>query len=178
MLGAYLSCSPPYKKRDQGVTAWSKLSLREVLLPGAGLKLAWSVHIKTRIRIVGRWCEIDSKHTIGYYFPMRTLFIALLIAMLPLRGWVGGAMATEMASSQAQVQSAVSMPSDCVHVEMTQKDKARCGACTTCQVCHIVGLAASVSISTTVSTPSSLPQFAAAQFASADPALGQKPPIC
>lgn len=35
---------------------------------------------------------------------MRHLFIALLIALLPLRGWVGDAMATEMVILQVQAQ--------------------------------------------------------------------------
>ena len=35
---------------------------------------------------------------------MRHLFIALLIALLPLRGWVSDAMATEMVISQVQAQ--------------------------------------------------------------------------
>jgi hypothetical protein len=33
---------------------------------------------------------------------MRHLFVALLIALLPLRGWVGDAMATQMAAGQVQ----------------------------------------------------------------------------
>ena len=35
---------------------------------------------------------------------MRHLFIALLIALLPLRGWVSEAMATEMVVAQVQMQ--------------------------------------------------------------------------
>lgn len=35
---------------------------------------------------------------------MRHLFIALLIALLPLRGWVGDAMATEMVLAQVLMQ--------------------------------------------------------------------------
>ena len=35
---------------------------------------------------------------------MRHLFIALLIALLPLRGWVSDAMATEMVVAQVQIQ--------------------------------------------------------------------------
>jgi hypothetical protein len=39
---------------------------------------------------------------IPYHSPMRHLLLALLIALLPLRGWVGDAMATQMAAGQIQ----------------------------------------------------------------------------
>jgi hypothetical protein len=39
---------------------------------------------------------------IPYHSLMRHLLLALLIALLPLRGWVGDAMATQMAAGQIQ----------------------------------------------------------------------------
>jgi hypothetical protein len=39
---------------------------------------------------------------IPYHSPMRHFLLALLIALLPLRGWVGDAMATQMAAGQMQ----------------------------------------------------------------------------
>lgn len=39
---------------------------------------------------------------IPYHSLMRHLLLALLVALLPLRGWVGDAMATQMAAGQIQ----------------------------------------------------------------------------
>ncbi len=45
---------------------------------------------------------------------MRTLWIALLIALLPLRGWVGDAMAVTMAASP-HAAAALAVADDCPH---------------------------------------------------------------
>lgn len=45
---------------------------------------------------------------------MRTLWIALLVALLPLRGWVGDAMAVGMVASP-HAAAAVAMAHDCPH---------------------------------------------------------------
>lgn len=150
-----------------------------------------------------------------------------MIALLPLRGWVGDAMATQMAvhalhqagvESSASHQSAASiatetiassadntaasgtfhhqntvthaaMPSDCVeHGNTVSTDGAEtdlasndadsgCPDCAFCQACHTVALtSAEPNLSSSVH-PSARPQPAPAQFASAEAALGQKPPI-
>lgn len=46
---------------------------------------------------------------------MRTLWIALLIALLPLRGWVGDAMAVAMVSTAPHLATAVAAADDCPH---------------------------------------------------------------
>lgn len=136
---------------------------------------------------------------------MRFFILALMIALLPVRGWVGDAMATNMAAGHAQqianktiannvdesraearfehqptMSGAVQDVPDCAsHVppDVTAEAEANCDSCSACQSCHTVALSPA--------TPNSKAAFhafhaspAAAQlFASADAALGQKPPI-
>jgi hypothetical protein len=160
---------------------------------------------------------------------MRFLVLALMIALLPLRGWAGEVMATEMASSQlvrtyeeankrsdsatefvaahahkqgisatfegqktafeaskeqfeGNQPESVSMH-DCeghAKADVGAPADARgdsCSSCQICQVCHTVALStAAVNLTPTFSSRT-LPRPAAAQFASATSALGQKPPI-
>lgn len=153
---------------------------------------------------------------------MRLLFLILMIALLPLRGWAGEVMATEMASSQmtkTHLQRESAMKSGAAHaynhwsaavfegqkaaIEVQKlvfeaKDTptaamhdceghatadasgpvdGHCDSCSACQACHSVALSpAVVSLSLGFSSPC-LPRRAAAHFASAAAALGQKPPI-
>lgn len=46
---------------------------------------------------------------------MRALWIALLIALLPLRGWVGDAMAVSMIATPASAAAASPAGADCPH---------------------------------------------------------------
>lgn len=51
---------------------------------------------------------------------MRVLWIALLIALLPLRGWVGDAMAVSMAAAPlAAAAGQAAMGGDCPHMAMS-----------------------------------------------------------
>jgi len=152
----------------------------------------------------------------------RVLLIALMITLLPLRGWAGEVMATEMASSQVvrahiQVGSATKSGADYARIHWAKgtfegkktafevqkplfeaKDAqisamhdceghakaeestplaAHCDSCAACQACHIVALSTTaVDLNLTFSSRA-LPRPAAAHFASATAALGQKPPI-
>jgi hypothetical protein len=150
---------------------------------------------------------------------MRHLILALMIALLPLRGWVGDAMATQMAAHALQktaVEAASDhhpqetyatqivaahahetwakrtfdhqdtatqgtvMPPDCLeHTAPTGTDHSDsgCADCAFCQVCHTVALTSSEPNLTSSAHPSALAQREAAPFASAEAALGQKPPI-
>jgi len=135
---------------------------------------------------------------------MRFLLIALMIALLPLRGWMGDAMATEMAASPGQASQIAAKTiaaevhnageSDHFHHEMTATETAqstpdcldhsadtkshgKCGSCSACQACHTVALSSAAQTLRPVFHPFTLPASAAAQFASAEAALGQKPPI-
>ncbi len=144
----------------------------------------------------------------------RLIFIVIMIALLPLRGWVGDAMATQMAlhgSGQTSVATdghhgdevagpsahgpassqvgqphhtddmqATGMLPDCAqHGAEPTGDHAEsgCANCAFCQVCHTVALAEiGPSMSPSFSAAPAL-RTSAVQFASAEAALGQKPPI-
>ena len=139
---------------------------------------------------------------------MRHLFLIIMIALLPLRGWVSDAMATGMAATQAQQTQAVATKivathtgaasakthfdletmtaaadptaADCSGHVLAAKSHAadtHCESCSICQACHTVALspvAAGVSAAFNLGT---LPRAAAAQFASAQTALGEQTPI-
>jgi hypothetical protein len=136
---------------------------------------------------------------------MRTLLLALMIALLPIRGWLGDAMAVEMvrhtlpaASLLAQEASTASAAADAhCHEAMEASDGGMatmahhdegsssdhgtdhqgCGTCTVCQVCHTVALGGTPLIDIVHGAPQAPPAAHAARFASAEPVLGLKPPI-
>ena len=150
---------------------------------------------------------------------MRIFLFALMIALLPLRGFAGDVMATEMAiqlaaqhSQQNEVRdhhadasknvapnadhSGASGHFDSHHETAAAQEAAttanacaghfateQChssdshGSCQACQACHTVALSLAFNPVQPVFASSMLPHLAAAQFASAEAALGQKPPI-
>ena len=139
---------------------------------------------------------------------MRHLFLILMIALLPLRGWVSDAMATGMLASQVQqhqqtapkiaaphaheagvqahhdteivVANAAKTAGDCSgHASGGTGHAAdtHCDSCSVCQACHTVALSPAAAGVTAVFDLRTLPLAAVAQFASAEAALGQKPPI-
>ena len=144
---------------------------------------------------------------------MHIFLFVLMIALLPLRGFAGDVMATEMAiqmATQAQSHhadatkdiaahadhSGASGHFDSHHETATAQEAAtttnacadhlaaeQChssdthGSCQACQACHTVALALAFDPVQPVFASSMLPRLAAAQFASAEAALGQKPPI-
>lgn len=98
---------------------------------------------------------------------MRTLLLALMIALLPIRGWLGDAMALEMVRHSLPAAEAVvaaangiaethcheaAMEADTGHdmaamhgtsgdsQQSHGTDHANCGTCVACQVCHTVAL--------------------------------------
>lgn len=136
---------------------------------------------------------------------MRHLVLALMIVLLPLRGWAGDAMATQMASSAIAMQTgtagthampATSAPehqnSSSEHVQASPDcheylaanagnnnpvDNDHCGTCQACQACHTVALSPSpLEVAASFASPQLRPSRAAV-FTSAATALGQKPPI-
>ena len=139
---------------------------------------------------------------------MRHLFLIFMIALLPLRGLVGDAMATGMAAGQvAQMQQMhvatksiatnahtasakagfyheTAAPdaalADCAGHGAEDADHggaSHCDTCSACQACHTVALAHAASSVSSTFQAFALPYSAADQFASADAALRQKPPI-
>ena len=154
---------------------------------------------------------------------MRVFLFALMIALLPLRGFAGDVMATEMAIQMAaqtsaehsQPESGLSHHADATEIAAANAHHSRAsshlhshqdtapakeavttasactghaateqchssdnhGSCQACQACHTVALSLAFNQAQPVLVSSSLPHLAAAQFASAEVALGQKPPI-
>jgi hypothetical protein len=138
---------------------------------------------------------------------MRHLVLALMIALLPIRGWVGEVMATDMASSKAtQRQNATKMVAAHAHgagagdhfghastdapapaaapdcaghgtQESNPMADAHGESCTVCQACHTVALFPMIPAMPSPMASPSVPRSPATRFASAIAAPGQKPPI-
>jgi len=123
-----------------------------------------------------------------------------MIALLPLRGWVGDSMATQMAVS-AHVQQEIATESIAVHArhsgpnagEMSDchsqhaltSSKAigdsaaegHCDTCTSCQACFFVALVIQSTVQQANPAPHGVPFASGSTFTSAAPAQGFKPPI-
>ncbi|OOG46392.1 hypothetical protein [Polaromonas sp. A23] len=124
---------------------------------------------------------------------MRHLLLALLIAVLPVRGWVGHAMAVDMASQHAALAQAVAagdptpMPEDCpMHAQMadTAAESAQasqagmlCQGCDTCQLCLAMASFTGAVVQAAAWLPHAAPMDAGLLFNSADQPSGIKPPI-
>ncbi len=131
---------------------------------------------------------------------MRRWFILIMIALLPIRGWVGDVMAADMvtqrmaAAAQVPVQAQQPAPAaadshaDC-HGNAAADSPASqpagdsntaaadCGNCTSCQVCHAVAMAVTPGVDPVAPAHSAAPPLRGTHFASAEPARGFKPPI-
>ena len=142
----------------------------------------------------------------AYHLLMRRFIFILMIALLPLRGWVGEAMATEMATMHLVATQAINtpataifgikndvstdltastdaatpssaMPADCeMHAGSTADTPAK-QLCSHCQACHAVGLACAVQIISTSTSHNPAPAARVSLFSSAALAFSQKPPI-
>jgi hypothetical protein len=123
---------------------------------------------------------------------MRRFIFILMIALLPLRGWMGEAMATEMAAINFIATQAINTPanadfsaennmSNCdLHKNKTANNTADTttkASCTHCQACHATGLVSTVQITSPDKVHYAQPLAQASQFASASIAHSQKPPI-
>ena len=120
---------------------------------------------------------------------MRRFIFILMIALLPLRGWMGEAMATEMAAINLVAVKAINTPAtanladsnsmvDCdMHKTKTADNKPAKALCTHCQACHATGLVSTVQITSFNKVHNAQPLAKTSQFASASIAHSQKPPI-
>ncbi len=123
---------------------------------------------------------------------MRRFIFILMIALLPLRGWMGEAMATEMAAINLIAAKAINTPattnfeaensmSDCDMHKSSSTDSTSNtttkSSCTHCQACHATGLISTVQINSFNEVRYAQPLAQASQFASASIAHSQKPPI-
>jgi hypothetical protein len=134
---------------------------------------------------------------------MRRLLLALMILLLPLRGWLGDAMAMDLAAPAVQAVAVHVASAEPAHHggaehhadattppchEDAQASAAAHdggehpaghghGHCTACQICHSVA-ATHGGTAPAVSAPRhAAPATAPARFASAEPRLVAKPPI-
>ena len=138
---------------------------------------------------------------------MRRFVFILMIFLLPLRGWMGEAMATEMATmhfvavqatntlaavkfynengnfnaleaSSNVATPAVAMSADCeMHAKSAPNTPTSKQLCSHCQACHAVGLSGTVQIISIAAVHNPMPTAYISLFASAPYALSQKPPI-
>ena len=130
---------------------------------------------------------------------MRRVFLILMIALLPVRGWATDMMGVVMAAqalnavqdvagnaSDAQAgtprsaETPFSMAADCpMGVTQTSDDEtpASLQGCATCQLCMALFTACLPVIINTVSLPQAPQGLASISFTSAERAPGFKPPI-
>lgn len=132
---------------------------------------------------------------------MRVFFLALMIALLPLRGWVGDVMAMEPTNSPQPAHHAAGMSAPAAMVmancheapaaghhghaaDAAQPGSADdehaagdCGSCSLCQICHSVALTAVLPPLPAAVLPGVAPASSQPLYASAERALGDKPPI-
>ena len=137
---------------------------------------------------------------------MRRPILAVMIVLLPLRGWIGDAMALEAATGTPVAIQSVAVdvhptlevthfeadsgrqdlragPGHCpdhasAPAEGDDSDTSANGdACTLCQVCHTVAMSADAAPLPTLPLPVLAPAMSFARFTSALPAPGLKPPI-
>lgn len=127
---------------------------------------------------------------------MRILFLALMITLLPLRGWVGDVMAMErLGQARMTPPAAAAVHSECheaqahhgldtAHEDMGHSDghasqhaQADCSGCTVCQICHSVALASTPVPASSPVLSAALPPSDVRLYASAEPIPGFKPPI-
>lgn len=119
----------------------------------------------------------------------RVLLLLTLIALLPLRGWAGDAMAIQMAAQAAHsshVAALADAPTAHAKCHDMQAEPAAqhtspaqdpCETCASCQACFTVAITVPTALPATQALPHGLPQAGSAQFTSAVLALGHKPPI-
>jgi excinuclease UvrABC ATPase subunit len=128
---------------------------------------------------------------------MRRILFIIMIALLPMRGWMGEAMATSMAINEITTNTiaieAINTPAtseffsknemiECdMHKlqshEVSNDESTANPSCTHCQACHATGLINTVKINSISSVHLAQPMAFSSQFASANLALVQKPPI-
>ena len=112
-----------------------------------------------------------------------------MIVLLPLRGWMGEVMATEVAAMNiiavkaTDTSANIDLPtgkglSDCdMHKAKTAEPSTAKPACNYCQACHATGIASTVEINNFDKIRYAQPLVQAHSYTSASLALGQKPPI-
>jgi hypothetical protein len=125
---------------------------------------------------------------------MRFWIVALMIALLPLRGWVGDAMALERLSPASEAHGAVaSLVHDCHeaatpeanphamhadgHGQATAPDQGSHHSHLSCDLCNVPALHLPATMLAAESAPHPLRVLSQEHFASVEPQRDRKPPI-
>lgn len=114
---------------------------------------------------------------------MRRFFLILLIALLPLRAWVGDSMAMPASATADATSATVAASSHCVEMMAgaddapKATDTATTSSCTQCQLCHLLGLAVTEFTPLLPALPAARITSVPAHFASAELPQGFKPPL-
>jgi hypothetical protein len=120
----------------------------------------------------------------------RCILIALMLVLLPLRGWAGNVMAVDMAAqqvmmAQSQTTDVVQMPADCA---MTMQEPAQavkqagtgsshCYSCDTCELCLALATASQTNWPASNASKHNAALQTGIAFRSAESASSFKPPI-
>jgi len=129
---------------------------------------------------------------------MRRWLLLVIVLLLPLRGWVGDAMAAQMLQQRATAVHAATGQHehaatgqhhghghDCdehasaaaVHGEQGEAQAmANCPTCASCQMCSSVALSPTMLLATEHAFSQAPPETAQPAYASAEPELAFKPP--
>lgn len=126
---------------------------------------------------------------------MRRWLLVLMVLLLPLRGWVGEAMAGQVL--QERVAHVHQVPAAAVHADhaghhgqgaasthpgaddhhgLLPSAHGDCGSCAACQVCSSVALSPSPPVIATGSFSQPPPETVQRAYTSAEPLLAFKPP--
>ena len=112
----------------------------------------------------------------------RCLLIALMLVLLPLRGWAGHVMAVDTAAmtvAMANAASLAAMPADCaMHLQTAGDDTAStCSNCDTCELCQAVANTAPALLHFNPLVRHPSPLVFSSGFTSVANASNYKPPI-
>jgi hypothetical protein len=125
---------------------------------------------------------------------VRHIVLALMIALLPLRGWVGDAMAGQMlqqqlaainseaedvdsTSASGSFDASVALHGQDCEGHMGDMAASDCVTCPSCQVCHGFVLVMPLPATSLTVHPQTAPAVRGETFASAEAVQGFKPPI-
>ncbi len=113
---------------------------------------------------------------------MHRFFLIFLIALLPLRAWVGDSMAMPAAGATTAISAhCAEMMAGAEASTMGDahrgSDATKGLSCSQCQLCHLLGLAVAEFTPLLPTLPAARITQVPTHFASVEPTLGFKPPL-
>jgi hypothetical protein len=111
---------------------------------------------------------------------MKRLFILIMVALLPLRGWAGDLMSVQMAMGAVAPHVASVMPADCpMHAQVAADASLSSGmdGCVCCDLCILMAGLTGARLEVVAFTAHAAPTTAEVDFVSASPAPTLRPPI-